>query len=136
MNLPLSTFYLSALSIIAIVIAIQIVKLRREYGIGLGSGKNESLNRQMRVQANLLENLLPFSILFILAELNTSSEMFLHLMGLFFIMARLLHAYGFSKKSGKSFGRFYGTAFSWLIIILLVMTNLYDSALYFLSRYF
>jgi uncharacterized membrane protein YecN with MAPEG domain len=101
------------------------VKVRWQTHIGLGSEDNEILTRQMRVQANLLENLLPFSILFILAEINDTSVIFLKIVGIVFLVARLIHAHGFSHKSGRSFGRYYGTVASWLSLAALILVNLY-----------
>jgi len=119
--------YLSLLSLTALTITIGIVKVRMKTGISLGDGDDENLKRVMRVQSNLLENLLPFSILFILLELNNTSIILLHTIGTVFLIARLIHAFGFSKKSGRSFGRYYGTVFSWLSLAVLIVVNLYQA---------
>ena len=104
-----------------------VVKVRINTRIGLGSKENEKLTRQMRVQANFLENLLPFAILYILIELNNASVILLHITGGSFLVARLIHAYGFSKASGRSFGRYYGTLLSWISQLVLIAVNLYQS---------
>jgi len=127
MSLPISMLYLSLLSLTALTITIGIVKVRMKTGISLGDGDDENLKRVMRVQSNLLENLLPFSILFILLELNNTSIILLHTIGTVFLIARLIHAFGFSKKSGRSFGRYYGTVFSWLSLAVLIVVNLYQA---------
>ena len=123
--LPLSMLYLSLLSSLAIFLTFSVVKIRMKTSIGLSHGDNEDLTRQIRVQANLLENLLPFSLLFILLELNGFYPMFLHSVGLAFLLARLSHAYGFSMTSGASKGRYYGTVVTWVSIIALIAVNLY-----------
>ena len=127
MSLPISMLYLSLLSLTALTITIGIVKVRMKTGISLGDGDDENLKRVMRVQSNLLENLLPFSILFILLELNNASIILLHTIGTVFLIARLIHAFGFSKKSGRSFGRYYGSVFSWLSLAVLIVVNLYQA---------
>jgi len=127
MSLPISMLYLSLLSLTALTITIGIVKVRMKTGISLGDGDDENLKRVMRVQSNLLENLLPFSILFILLELNNTSIILLHTIGTVFLIARLIHAFGFSKKSGRSFGRYYGSVFSWLSLAVLIVVNLYQA---------
>lgn len=126
-TLPLSMLYLSLLSCLAIFCTISVVKMRLKTHIGLSHGDDENLIRQIRVQANLLENLLPFSILFILAELSGFSIIFLHSVGSIFVLARFFHAYGFSKHSGKSFGRYYGTVVTWIMILALIFVNLYQA---------
>ncbi len=127
LTLPYSMFYLSLLSFFALVLTIIIVRVRYETGIGLGAGDSEKLTRQIRVQANFLENFLPFSILFILTEINNPATVFLHIAGGAFFIARLFHAYGFSHKSGRSFGRYYGTLVTWLSLMLLIAVNFYQS---------
>ena len=124
-TLPLSMFYLSLLSCLAIYCTVAVVKMRLKTSIGLSHGDDEGLTRQIRVQANFLENLLPFSMLFILTELSGFSTIFLHVVGTVFLLARMAHAYGFSKRSGKSLGRYYGTIATWLIVISLIIVNLY-----------
>ncbi len=126
-SLPISMLYLSLLSLTALTLTIGIVKVRMKSGISLGDGDDENLKRQMRVQANFLENFLPFSILFILLEISSASIILLHITGTVFLIARLIHAFGFSKKSGRSFGRYYGTVFTWLTIAVLIIANLYQS---------
>ena len=79
------------------------------------------------MQANLLENFLPFAILYILSEMNSPPVIFLHITGVVFLLSRLLHAYGFSRSSGTSFGRVYGTVGSLLTIGSLIAINLYQS---------
>ena len=126
-SLPLSMLYLSLISSLAMYQTLAVVKVRRKTHIGLNHGGDENLARQIRVQANLLENMLPFSILFILAEVSGFSTLFLHGVGIVFVFARIAHGYGFSKSSGKSAGRYYGTAATWLAILLLVIVNIYQS---------
>jgi uncharacterized membrane protein YecN with MAPEG domain len=126
-SLPLSMLYLSLISCLAIFLTFAVVKIRLKPNVGLSDGDNETLIRQMRVQANLLENFLPFSILFILAELSSFSIIFLHCVGVIFLLARIAHAHGFSNNPGKSLGRYYGTLATWLVIILLIVINLYQS---------
>ena len=126
-TLPLSMFYLSMVSCLALFLAFRIVKIRLDKHIGLGDGENEVLARQIRVQANLLKNILPFAILYILSEMNSPPVIFLHITGVVFLLSRLLHAYGFSHSSGTSFGRVYGTVGSLLTIGSLIAINLYQS---------
>ncbi|MCP3672998.1 MAG: MAPEG family protein [Gammaproteobacteria bacterium] len=95
--------------------------------ISLGDGKDEFMNRQIRVQANFLENLLPFSLMFLLAELNDISIIVLHLTGTAFLLSRLLHAFGLANKAGRSTGRYYRTLVTWISVILIIAVNLYNA---------
>ncbi len=121
-----SALFFSLLSIQAIVLAILIVKIRRSDQIGLADGGNKDLLRHMRVQANFLEYFMPFAALFLVYELNQGREDILIGAGSLFLLARIIHAMGFLKSGGYSFGRFYGTGISWLVILFLAGANLYQ----------
>lgn len=125
--LPISMFYLSLVSLLSLVLAYRVVMIRGAKKIGLGDGGDESLTRQIRVHGNLLENFLPFAILFLLAELNALPPTFLHAVGALFLIARLFHAYGLAQSAGRTFGRFYGTVLTWLTLATLIVVNLYHS---------
>ena len=123
------TLYYSAIvfslcSIIAIVLAYLIIQMRRSALIGLGDGDNKKMRQRMRVQANFLEYLLPFSILYLVYEINGGLEIILLATGIAFIVARILHPIGLLKSAGTSFGRFFGTLITWLVIIVLIVANL------------
>ncbi len=36
-----------------------------------------------------------------------------------------MHAVGFSLKAGYSFGRFYGTALTWLVLLAMALAGLW-----------
>jgi uncharacterized membrane protein YecN with MAPEG domain len=61
----------------------------------------------------------------LVAELNGISASLLHAAGILLLVSRTLHAYGLSQRSGRSFGRFYGTAGTWLTLLLLSASLLY-----------
>ncbi len=103
--------------------------------ISLRDGKDEFMNRQIRVQANFLENLLPFSLMFLLAELNDISIIVLHLIGTAFLLSRLLNAFGLANKVGRPTGRYYGTLVTWISVILLIAVNLYNAVLYCCNKF-
>lgn len=126
MTLYYSPMIISLLAILSIILAYRVVQSRRDEKVGLGDGENKIVELRMRVHANLLENLFPFSILYLVYELNNGSELVLLLTGNLFLLARVFHAYGFSKSAGVSVGRFYGTLFSWLTIVFLCLANLYQ----------
>ncbi len=132
-SLPYSTLYLSLLSALALMLAILVVRIRGSEKIGLGDGGDKQMMRQIRVHANLLENLIPFALLYMLAEIQNMPGLFLHLVGIAFIIARLMHASGLSKSSGATKGRYYGTVVSWIVILCLIAVNLYYSILYFIQ---
>jgi uncharacterized membrane protein YecN with MAPEG domain len=72
-----------------------------------------------RVQANFAEYVPLALVLLLLAELGAAPAAVLHGSALLLLASRLLHAWGLSRSPGRSFGRFYGTAGTWLAIIAL-----------------
>ena len=114
---PITTFYAALLGLLYIVLAYLVVRARDRNEITLGLGEQEQLLQPVRVHANLVEYAPIFLILLLLAELGGSSKWILHLTGMLFVVGRVLHAVGLSGKAGPSFGRYWGTVLTWLMIL-------------------
>ena len=83
------------------------------------------MQQAVRVQANFTEYV-PFAVLLlVLAEITGLPSMAVHAAGMLLVASRLLHAFGLSKSPGRSFGRFYGTAGTWILIVSLSTWLLY-----------
>ena len=121
-----STLFFSLLAILSIVLAFLIVRVRQSEQIGLGDGDNAKMRQRIRVQGNYLEYLLPFSLLFLVYELNNGNEIILITTGSLFLFARIIHPLGLLASSGYSKGRYFGTLITWLVIIFLSGANLYS----------
>jgi len=116
---PASFFYAGLLGLLLVALSAQVVLARRRYRVGLGAGSEEGLQQAIRVQANFAEYV-PFAvILLVLAELTGLPLPALHGVGVLLVASRLLHAIGLTQSPGRSFGRFYGTAGTWLVIVAL-----------------
>jgi len=128
MDISISVFYsqlyFSLLGLFAIYLSYMVVDARRSEKIGIGSGDNKLMERRIRVHSNFIEYLLPFAILFLVYELSGGNEWVLKISGAVFLIARIMHAQGLAKSAGTSFGRFYGTLFTWIIIIALSIANI------------
>ena len=48
--------------------------------------------------------------------------------GTVLLVGRVMHAVGFSRKSGYSFGRFSGTAVTWLALLAMALAGLWRLA--------
>ncbi|GGI87953.1 glutathione S-transferase [Shewanella hanedai] len=125
MPVAISGLYISITAILVIVFAMRVVKLRRKYKIGIGSADNKELRIAGRVHANLIENAPIAMTLLLVAELNGLNSILLHLLGLVWIVARILHAIGLTQgDGGYHLGRFWGGLLSWLMILTLAGINL------------
>jgi uncharacterized membrane protein YecN with MAPEG domain len=56
-------------------------------------------------------------LLLVLAEITGLPAAAVHGAGVLLVVSRVLHAVGLSGSPGRSFGRFYGTAGTWLLIV-------------------
>ncbi len=127
-TLPITSLYASLCGLLIIVLAIQVVKLRRRLKVGIGAGIQEdrSLERAIRVHANAVEYIPIALLLLAFYELNGGNTVLLHAMGMVLVIARGLHAQGLSGSHGTSFGRFWGTALTWLVIVIISLANLFE----------
>lgn len=125
MSVVISGLYISITAILVVVLAMRVVKLRRKHKIGIGDADNRDLQLASRVHANLVENAPIAMMLLIVAELNGLSAVFLHVLGVTWVIGRLLHAVGLTKgRGGYHIGRFWGGLLSWLVILILAIFNI------------
>ena len=126
--IPVVTSIYSALAtILVLVLAGRVVALRRSGKVGLGDGGNADLAQRIRVHANAIENLPLALFLLLLLELRGIPAPWLHGLGAALLVARVLHAWGFSRRKGVSFGRFAGTLATWLLMLLMAAMLLVHS---------
>lgn len=125
MSVAISGLYISITAILVVMFAMRVIQLRRKHKIGLGSSGNEELRLANRVHANLVENAPMAMILLLVAEINDLSAIYLHLLGVTWVIGRILHAIGLTKgRGGYHLGRFWGGLLSWLVILILAGINL------------
>lgn len=120
----ISALYTGLFALLLLGLAALVSRRRRRMRIGLGSGADPQLERAIRVHANAVEWGLPLLLLLLIAEENRASPLLLHICGIVFILARVMHAAGLSRVSGYSFGRFAGTALTWLVLAVLAVWNI------------
>lgn len=114
---PASILYAGLLGLLLIALSVQVVRARRRFRVGLGAGTDEGMQQAMRVQANFTEYVPYAVLLLVLAELTGLPAAAVHGAGVLLVVSRVLHAVGLSGSPGRSFGRFYGTAGTWLVIV-------------------
>ncbi|WOT05070.1 MAPEG family protein [Shewanella youngdeokensis] len=125
MSLAISGLYISLTALLIIALAIRVIKRRRLHKIGIGSAGNGDISLACRVHENLLENAPIAMLLFVVAEINGTSAMVLHIVGIVWVVSRLLHAIGLTKaRGGVHFGRMWGVLLTWAVIISLVVINM------------
>src|SRR5258708_24037098 len=107
-----------------LVLAARVSLLRSKLNVGTGHGNDALLARAIRAHGNAVEWILPMLTLFLIAEIDGASRLFLHVCGAVFVVGRIAHAVGLLRTSKRSSGRFWGTAASWLVITALAVWNI------------
>lgn len=126
---PVTTIYAALLGLLYLTLAYLVVRARDKHSVTLGEGPAGELVQPIRVHANLVEYAPIFLILLLLAELGSSPAWLLHGAGTVFVIGRVLHAMGLTRSAGASFGRYWGTVLTWLMILCLSLYLLVRSFL-------
>lgn len=111
--------YAALCAFLILALSLRIVALRRRLRVGIGDGGDAGLARAIRAQANAIEYIPLLLVMLLIAENNGAGMVFVNACGLVLLLARLLHAIGLSGSAGVSFGRFWGTLLTWLVLLVL-----------------
>lgn len=122
--LPITGLYASLLAIIILWLCFNVVKFRRGQKVDIGDGGDPIGIRHIRAQQNAVEYVPIALILFAVLEINGGNTVILHILGVALVFARLIHPGGLVNGKGATFGRFWGTAITWLVIVFLAGYNI------------
>ena len=100
--------YIALLTLLAVPLVFNVIRLRRSLKVGIQDGGNKDLARAIRVHGNFTETA-PFAIGLLLAlGLAGAAASSVHLVGIFVVAGRIAHAVGLSRSAGTSLGRAAG----------------------------
>ncbi len=122
---PITALYSALCALLILTLSARVVLQRRATRTGLGDGGQDSLARAIRAHGNAIEYIPIALLLMLLLELNGSGGVVLHALGSTLLVARVLHGWGLSHSAGLSFGRWYGTALTWLVLLAAAALNLF-----------
>ena len=124
--ISVSPIYISLLALLIIFLAYRVTTFRRSEKISLGDQKaSKAMLSSIRAHANAVENIPIASVLLLMLEINSVNPIVLHVFGTTLLLSRYAHAWGLSKRNGPTFGRFYGTLFTWLSIVAMLIVNIF-----------
>ena len=106
-------------------LSLQVVLRRRASRVGIGTGGDAGLARAVRVHGNFAEYVPLALLLLALLELCGLPAALAWGFGGALLLGRVLHALGLSRGGGYSFGRFWGTALTWLVFLLMALAGLW-----------
>ncbi|MEK6211375.1 MAG: MAPEG family protein [Pseudomonadota bacterium] len=101
---------------------------RRGHGISLGDGGDPAMLRVIRGHANFAEYVPLALLLMAILELCNFSAYVLHGLGAMLLTGRLLHGYALSFTDKFQFGRFWGTALTFVVLTVEAALCLYQAA--------
>lgn len=116
-------------------LTIVIIKLRHANRIRLGDGGLEPLENAIRAHGNFAEYTPFFLILLAIFELNGGFKWLVLLLGLIFIVGRLLHAKGIYEHDKHLNKRILGMKITFYLILFLAFANLLLVAIHLLRIY-
>ncbi len=121
----ITLLFVSLHVLLMLVLLARISRHRHGHKIGLGDGGDVQLARKVRVHGNFIEHA-PFALLLLaLLELCGLAAAWLWAFGALLLLGRVMHAVGFSRRSGYSVGRFWGTALTWLVLLVMALAGIW-----------
>lgn len=121
----IATLFTAINILILFVLTFLVIRQRRKNSISMGYAENETMQRAIRVHGNFTEYA-PLAMigLFAMAACGAGTY-WMYGIGGVFTLGRLLHAFGYSKVTGRSFGRFYGMLMTGLSLLVMALYLLY-----------
>jgi uncharacterized membrane protein YecN with MAPEG domain len=116
MPLAVTPIYTALLVCLFLVLTYRVITYRRANLLSLGDYGDKNLLKRMRAQANFVEYTPLALLLLLMAELQGSPPVALHLMGLTLLAGRLLHAVGFASTPQKIILRQVGMGLTLLML--------------------
>ncbi len=125
MSFQITAIYTSLLAILLLVLSLRVVRQRLQLKVGLGTGQHAGLEQAVRAQANFTEYVPLILLLLAFYEQGGGAAWTVHVAGASLLVARVLHAMGLARTSGRSTGRFIGMIVTWLVLVVLAIANLF-----------
>ena len=127
-TLTVTMLYGGSLALWFLVLSARVVQ-RRRGGIALGDGGDKMMLRAIRGHGNFSEYVPLALILLAALELNGTSLLVLHGLGIALLAARLLHGYALSFTEQFAFGRFSGTFLTYTVLGTEALLCLYQAVM-------
>lgn len=129
----ITALYAALLGLMFIALSIKVIAKRRQFQVGIGSKGEMALERAIRVHGNFAEYV-PFALLLMfLTEYSGLAPLYLHILGITLLLARLSHAWGVRQLKEPLKYRMFGTLLTFGVMLLSALAIL---VLYFLRHNF
>lgn len=119
----ITALYASLLAALMIWLSFQVIKQRRSNQVAYADGGVESLQIARSAQGNAVDYIPITLILMALVEYNGAPAIWIHVIGLSFLVGRWMHADGILNKRFK--GRVRGMKVTIFAMVGLIVSNLF-----------
>ncbi len=96
MTLAITGLYAAPLVLVYLVLTTRVITYRRSAKVSLGDGDDPALRARIRAHGNFAEFAPLGLILLLIAEVQATSAVWLHVLGCLLLAGRLLHGVNFS----------------------------------------
>jgi hypothetical protein len=128
----ITALYASLSALWLVVLSLNVIKLRRQHRVSLGSGGHADLEAAIRTQGNATEYIPIILILMILLEWASAAWWLIHIAGIALLAGRLIHASALRHNSVKR--RVLGMKITFYLMMALAALNIfYLAAGYFFA---
>lgn len=129
MSIPITTTFAALFILMALALTMRTIGGRRNAGVSVGDGGDETLHRLMRAHSNFIETVPLLLVGMLLIEINGVASWWLVLLGLALLAARISHAIGMEYRYPNIPFRLVGMATTLLVFVLVALTLLVQVAL-------
>jgi uncharacterized protein len=117
----ITLFYAGLCTLLVLFLAGRVIARRFSHKIGIGDGGDHEMIKRVRTHANAVEYL-PLALLLLGGmELNGYPDSVIHGFGITLFVSRLLHAWGLSRSSSASPGRFLGILLTLVLMVAMAL---------------
>ena len=119
--LQIAAFYVALNALIALLLAMNVGRVRGATKTMFGDGGHAVLQQAIRAHGNNIEYV-PFVLVMIVTlALMQGSVIVLHVVGIMLTVGRIAHGIGLARNPGVSIGRGLGTALTYLAFLVAVV---------------
>jgi uncharacterized membrane protein YecN with MAPEG domain len=114
----ITPIYAGFFGIMLVVLSWRVTKLRLKHESTMKEPGHSDLAAAVRAQGNLVEYIPLALLLMWMLEIMRFNPLMIHFLGVFLILARVIHLHGLNQPGGNGRGRKIGTRLTWLHIFI------------------
>ncbi|MBN9081390.1 MAG: hypothetical protein BGP04_24205 [Rhizobiales bacterium 62-17] len=119
MGMYITGFYAGLLGLIMLALIANVGRLRGQTGVSLGNaGQDRALLIADRRHMNFIENVPLALVLLAIIETNGAPHLWVHVLGIILVIARVIHPFGLKPESMRSTCRLIGAGGTMLVTLV------------------